>query len=35
VIESDIELGTGDFVRCRVEGSEGVDLLVRALEVLP
>jgi ribosomal protein S12 methylthiotransferase len=35
VIESDIELSTGDFVRCRVEGSEGVDLLVRALEVLP
>jgi ribosomal protein S12 methylthiotransferase len=35
VIESDEELSVGDFVRCRVEGSEGVDLLVRALEVLP
>jgi MiaB/RimO family radical SAM methylthiotransferase len=35
VIESDLELRPGDFVRCRVEGSEGVDLLVRALEVLP
>jgi ribosomal protein S12 methylthiotransferase len=35
VIESDEELEVGDFVRCRVEGSEGVDLLVRALEVLP
>jgi ribosomal protein S12 methylthiotransferase RimO len=35
VIESDIELARGDFVRCRVDGSEGVDLLVRALEVLP
>jgi ribosomal protein S12 methylthiotransferase len=35
LIESDDELATGDLVRCRVEGAEGVDLLVRALEVLP
>jgi ribosomal protein S12 methylthiotransferase len=34
VIESDLELAVGDLVRCRVDGSEGVDLLVRALEVL-
>jgi ribosomal protein S12 methylthiotransferase RimO len=34
VIESDEELAAGDLVRCRVEGCEGVDLLVRALEVL-
>ncbi|TCO56700.1 30S ribosomal protein S12 methylthiotransferase RimO [Actinocrispum wychmicini] len=34
VVDSDIELAKGDFVRCVVEGSEGVDLLVRALEVL-
>jgi ribosomal protein S12 methylthiotransferase len=35
VVESDEDLSVGDFVRCRVEGSEGVDLLVRALRVLP
>jgi ribosomal protein S12 methylthiotransferase len=35
LIESDDELAIGDLVRCRVEGAEGVDLLVRALEVLP
>jgi ribosomal protein S12 methylthiotransferase len=35
LIESDAQLAVGDLVRCRVEGSEGVDLLVRAIEVLP
>jgi hypothetical protein len=35
LIEGDFELAVGDFVRCVVEDTEGVDLLVRALEVLP
>jgi len=35
VITSDLDLVRGDFVRCVVEGAEGVDLVVRALEVLP
>ncbi|CAM3672945.1 30S ribosomal protein S12 methylthiotransferase RimO [Kibdelosporangium persicum] len=35
VIEDGDGLAVGDFVRCRVEGAEGVDLIVRALEVLP
>ncbi len=34
VVDSDLEVERGDFVRCRVEAAEGVDLLVRALEVL-
>jgi ribosomal protein S12 methylthiotransferase len=35
LVEGDLELAVGDFVRCVVEDTEGVDLLVRALEVLP
>ncbi|MCE7007541.1 30S ribosomal protein S12 methylthiotransferase RimO [Kibdelosporangium philippinense] len=34
VIEDGDGLAVGDFVRCRVEGAEGVDLIVRALEVV-
>jgi ribosomal protein S12 methylthiotransferase len=34
VIQNADGLAAGDLVRCTVEGSEGVDLLVRALEVL-
>jgi ribosomal protein S12 methylthiotransferase len=34
VLDAD-ELAVGDLVRCEVEGSEGVDLVVRPIEVLP
>ncbi|ALG12874.1 30S ribosomal protein S12 methylthiotransferase RimO [Kibdelosporangium phytohabitans] len=34
VIEGGAGLAVGDFVRCRVENAEGVDLVVRALEVV-
>nr|CEL16862.1 Ribosomal protein S12p Asp88 (E. coli) methylthiotransferase [Kibdelosporangium sp. MJ126-NF4] len=34
VIEGGDGLAVGDFVRCRVEGAEGVDLIVRAFEVV-
>ncbi|MET0237704.1 MAG: 30S ribosomal protein S12 methylthiotransferase RimO [Kibdelosporangium sp.] len=35
LVEGDLDLAAGDFVRCVVEDTEGVDLLVRAVEVLP